>query len=162
MKPRAGHIDRFCSKLSQINLKRLVKIPCEHTCHTKDGPRSGHERSPKSKILFRACSTWFTVTFARRIQKSKPFLIWPHASHRQKRVRSTRVMWGQIFEQLFSNKNARLSTNLISGFQKCHFYFCAMSRNAPNRSSKNGVINGYGFWARYLPKIDVSTWNLAH
>ena len=33
----------------------------------------GHERSPKSKIIFQACGTCFLGTFARRIQKSKPF-----------------------------------------------------------------------------------------
>ena len=34
MKPRAGNIDSFCSKLSPSNLKGLVKMPCEHKCHT--------------------------------------------------------------------------------------------------------------------------------
>ena len=74
-KPRAGNIDSFCLKLSQSNLKGLVKIPCEHKCHTKygSGSRSGHERSPESKILFRTCGIWFIVTSAHRIQKSKPF-----------------------------------------------------------------------------------------
>ena len=51
--------------------------------------------------------------------------------------------------------------SLIAGFQKCHFYFFAMSRNTQNRSLKNYVINGYGFWAICLQKIDISTWNLA-
>ena len=63
--PRACDIDSFCSKLSQSNFKGLLKIPCEceHKCHTKYGSGSGHESSPESTILFRACGTWFIVVF---------------------------------------------------------------------------------------------------
>ena len=38
---------------------------------------------------------------------------------------------------------------LISGFQKCHFYYCPMPKNAPNRSLKNDVINKYGYLAMF-------------
>ena len=50
LKPRAGNIDSFCSNISQNSLKGLVRIPCEHKCHSKygTGSRSGHERSPES------------------------------------------------------------------------------------------------------------------
>ena len=61
----------------------------------------------------------------------------------------------QIFEFVFSNKNVCFWTNLVSGFQKCNFYFCAMSTNAQNCSSKNDIIKGYGFWAIWLPTIRV-------
>ena len=50
MKPGAGNNDSFCSKLSQGDLKGIVKTPCEHKIHTKNGPGSGSgsEGSPKS------------------------------------------------------------------------------------------------------------------
>ena len=41
-------------------------------------------------------------------------------------------------------------TSLISGFQKCLFYLCAMSRNTRNRSLKNDVINGYLRFLGYI------------
>ena len=93
--------------------------------------RSGHEGSPKSNILFRACGTWFIVTFAHRIQKSKPFCnLTPCKSTTGK------IQKGQIFELIFLNTKWVFLNRSISEFQKCHFYFFAMSRNAHNRSLK--------------------------
>ena len=150
MKPGAGNIDRFCSKLSQSNLKWLVKIPYEHKYHTKyrsvsRSGHGGHERSPNSKILSRAGCLWFIFTFARIIQKSKPFCnLTPCKSTTEK---------GQV--------------NLVSHkvkFSKWHLQMCAFLnqcyRRIPKMSffisaprlemlkiavRKNGVINGYGF-----------------
>ena len=53
MKPRVGNIDSFCSKLSQSDLKGLLKIPCEHKCNTKHGSysRSDHERSRQNSFV---------------------------------------------------------------------------------------------------------------
>ena len=36
--------------------------------------------------------------------------------------------------------------------KKCHFYFCAMSRNAENRNIKMTSSTDTGFWAICLPK----------
>ena len=49
MKPKTGNIDYFWSKLTQSNMKGLLKIPCVHKCHTKygSGSMSGHKRSRK-------------------------------------------------------------------------------------------------------------------
>ena len=41
------------------------------------------------------------------------------------------------------------------------FLFLCDVKNAQNRSLKNDVINGYGYWAICLPKTDILTWNLA-
>ena len=73
-----GNVDSFCSKLDQISLKGLAKIPCEHKCHIKYGSvsRADHERSWKVtriKNSFSGMRHMFIVTFARRIQKSRPF-----------------------------------------------------------------------------------------
>ena len=74
MMSRAGNIDSFCLKLSQSNVKRLLKIPCEHKCHTKygSGSKSGHDISPKSEFFGHAAHDLWSH-FARKIKKSKPF-----------------------------------------------------------------------------------------
>ena len=65
----------------------------------------------------------------------------------------------------FSNWYFRIKmcfwTSLASVFPKCRFYFCSICRTARKCSLKNDIINGHGFWAICLPKIDASTWNLA-
>ena len=72
------------------------------------------------------------------------------------------VTQGQIFDFfLFRIRNVSFWTILISGFKKCHFYFCAVSKNAQNLNLKNDVVHRYGFWAICLPKIDISPRNLA-
>ena len=61
----------------------------------------------------------------------------------------------------FRTKNMCFWTSLISGFQKCHFIFVQCLEMLKITVWKNDIINGYGFWAVWLPKIDTSTWNLA-
>ena len=141
-----------------------MKIPCKHKCHTKYGSRSrsGHERSPKSKIPFRTCRTCFIVTFSRRIKKNRShFGIWLHASQQQRWVRSTLGHMRSNFWFFLKYKMCFSEPVWSQDSKKCNFYCCAMSKNAQNRSLKNDVINGYRFWAMCLPKIDMSTWNLA-
>ena len=145
MKPRDCNIDSFCSKISESNLKGLVKIPCEHKCHTtyRSGSRSGHERSPESKNPFLACGTLFIVTFARIIQK---LMLFCNLKPCKSKTETCQVNPGSYNVKL-SNWYFRIIyvcfwTSLISGFQKCHFCLYAMSRNARNRSLKNDVING--------------------
>ena len=41
MKPRAGDIHIFCSKLSQSNLKWLLKIPCDISATLSTGQGQG-------------------------------------------------------------------------------------------------------------------------
>ena len=142
MKPRTRNIDCFCSKLIQSNMKGLLKIPCEHKCHTNYRPGEGqvtkdHERSPNSKTLFRACGACFLGTFARRIRKSKPFCNLTPKSQRKRRIRSTPGSHEVKFSTwYFWTKRTCFWTSLISEFQKCHLYHCPMSRNAPNRILK--------------------------
>ena len=143
MMSRAGNIDSSCSQLSQSNVKGLLNIPCEISVILSTGQgqgqvTKGHERSPKSKILFRACSTWFMVTFARRIKKSKAICNLTSCKSTTKNGRvnpgSCKVkFWNSFF---FKIKYGCFWTSLISEFQKCHFYFCAMYRNASIRSLK--------------------------
>ena len=152
IKPRTGNIDFFCSKITQSNMKGLLKVLCEHECHTKygSGSRSGHKRSrrsPNSKIRFWACGTCFQGSFARIIQKSKPFCNLTPRSQRKRRVRSTLGSHNVKFSnQYFWIKNMCFWTSFISGFQKCHFYYCPMSRNAPNHSLKKWRHQ----WIRFL------------
>ena len=65
----------------------------------------GHERSPNLKILFWPCDTCFLGTFARRVEKSKPFCnLTPKKSTIEKGQVNPRVTQGQIFNKLaFSN-----------------------------------------------------------
>ena len=150
---RAGNIDSFCWNISQNSLKGLVKIPCEHKCHSKygSGSRSGHERSPES--FFRACSTWFMVFFERRIQNSKPFSnLTPCKSTTGKGQVNPGSKKVKFSNWYFRIKNACFWTSLISGFQNVHFYFCAKSKNAQNHCLKSDVINEYGFGAICLQK----------
>ena len=132
MKPWSGNVDSFCSKFKQSDLKGLEDT-CEHNCHAKYGSesRSGHERSSKSKVLFRACGTWFT--FAHRNQKSTPFCNLSPCKKGQVNRGSHKVKFLNLYFQI---KNVRFWTSLISGFHKCHFHFCARSRSAQNCSFK--------------------------
>ena len=167
MKPRTVNIDSFCSKLSQSNLKGLFKMLCEHKCHTKygSGSRSGHERSPDSKMIFLACGTRFMVTFARRIQKSRPFCnLTPGKSATEKSQVNPGSFKVKFSNQHFWTKHVCFWTSLLSRFPKCHDHFCGMTRNAQNRSCKNWrkkCKKRMRFCAICLPKIDISTWNLA-
>ena len=91
----------------------------------------------KKKYIFRACDTWFIVTFARRIQKSKPFCnLSPRKSTTKKGQVNPRPHKVKFSNWYFRLKNGYFwkSLSLISGFQKFHFYFCAMFKNAQNRS----------------------------
>ena len=147
-----------------------MKIPCEHQCHTKygSGLRAGHERprrSPKSKIYFRACYTWFIVDFARRIQKSRPFRnLTPYTSITEKgqvNLGSHKVKFSNSFFPKMK-KNVFFWTSQISGFDKCHFYFCdSVIEILKIAVWTSDVINGYGFCAICLPKIETSNWNVA-
>ena len=81
MKPRAGKFGSFCLKLSQSNLKGLVKILCEQKCHTKHGSvsRSGHERSRKvtkiKKIGHATHDIYYIVTFHVEFENRSHFAI---------------------------------------------------------------------------------------
>ena len=50
---------------------------------------------------------------------------------------------------------------LISGLQKCHFYFCATSRNAHNRSLGKWRHQRIRFLGPICFPKNISTWNLA-
>ena len=93
-------------------------------------------------------------------KKRAHFTIWLHASQRQSRAGSTPGHIRSNFITFF-RKNVCFWASLNAWFQKCHFYFFAMSRNTQNRSLKNDVINGYSFGLYVCQKIDISTWNLA-
>ena len=139
---RTGNIDCFCSKLGQSSLKGLLKIPCEHRCHTKYGSgqglvRKGHEWSPNSKFIFtQACGTCFVVNFASRIHKSRPFCnltYWKSATEKiQVNPGSHKIKFSHwhflkkicVYEPDWSQD----AKNAIFGI--------FMSRNAPNRSLK--------------------------
>ena len=168
MKHRVGDIDSFCSKLGQNDLEGILKTFCKHKCHTKYGSRSGsgHERSPKSKIIFRACDTWFMVTFTHRIQKSRSFCNRTLCqSKTENSLRSYKVrpyMNSQAslgsFKVKFSNgsfwiKNVYSGVSLTSGFQKCSFYFCVGSRNA----KKNAIWKKWRHHFRYMCEIAVDS-----
>ena len=138
---------------------RVILSTCQGQCQVT----KGHERSPNSEILFRAYGSYFLITFARRVQKSTPFC---NLTTRKSATEKGQVNPGSRMFKFsiwyFLTKKKCFWTSLTSGFQKCHFYFGAMSRNAPNRSLKNDVINGNGFWYICLPKICISTWNFAY
>ena len=171
MKPRAGNIDRFCSKLSQSDIKRLVKLPCEHKCITthnyvtlstgqgQDQVTKGHQNKTK---LFRAWGTCFIATFARIIKKSKPFCnptpCKSVTENGQVNLGSHKV---KLLNWYFRIRNVCFWMSLFSGFQKCHFSLCARSRNAPNSSLKKCRHQRIRFSAIWLPTIDITTWNWA-
>ena len=139
MKSRAGNIDSSYSKLSQSNAKGLLKIPFEFKCHIKcgSGSRPGHVRSPKSKILFRACGTWFLVTFARRIQKSKPFCNLTPCKSTTKNGQVNPGSYNVSFSNAYFWLKMSVSEPVWSqGSKNVIFSSCTMSRNAQNRSLK--------------------------
>ena len=110
-----------------------------------------HELSLESKNLFRICRTWFIVTFARRIQKSKPFCNLNPCKSTTERVRST-----PGYKVKFSNW---YFSSLILGFHKCHFSVrcldmlkIAVRKKMPSTESA---------WGYMIAKNDISTWNLA-
>ena len=140
MKPWTSNIDCFCPKLSQSNLEALLKISVSISVLLSTGQglgqvTKGHERSSKSKILFSGMRHMSCHMSARRIQISKPFFnLTPRKSTTKKgqvNPGSHKVKFSNCY---FRTKKSCFWTSLISGFKKkCHFYFCEMSRNAPNR-----------------------------
>ena len=101
------------------------------------------------------------VTFTRRIQKSRSFC---NLTPWKSRSGQFGVKWGQVFKLTFFYKKMCIGVSLTSGFQKCHFYFCATTRNARNWNlKKNDVINGYRFLAIRVckPLIEILSWNFA-
>ena len=149
-----------------------MKIPCEHKCHTKYGSehtkwpkfchtkwRSGHERSPAS--FFRACGTWFLVPFARKIQKSRPFCnLAPFKSTTEKgRVNpgSNKVKFSNCF---FRIKKC-VSEPVSSQYSKNAIFISVRCLEMFNITVWKKGINRYGFWSLSLPKIVISTCNLA-
>ena len=111
--------------------------------------RSQKVTNSRQNQIFRACGTWFMITYARRIKNRSHFAIWLHASQRERRVRSTPGHKCQIFELIFSNKKWLFLNQFDIRIPKMSF-FCAMSINAQNRSLKNDVINEYDLGATYM------------
>ena len=110
MKPRTGNIDCFCSKLTQSNMKGLLKILCEHKCHTKygSGLRSGHKRSrkvTKFKNTFLDMRHMFSGHFCTYNSKIEAILQSdPKKSTKEKGQVNPRVTKGQIFKSIFLNQ----------------------------------------------------------
>ena len=91
------------------------------------------------------------VTFARRIHKSKPFCnLTPCKSTRQRRVRSTPGHIKSNFRIDIFEWKCLLLNHFDLKIPKCHFYFCAMSRNAKKRSCG---ASGTGWRAAALPLV---------
>ena len=138
MEPGTLNIDYSFSKLSQSNLKGLFEDTCEHKCHTKygSGSRSGHKRSRKVtrfKNSFSGMRHMLSSHFCslnskiEALLQSKPMQVNGLEGSCQPRVK--KVKFSNWYLRI---KNECLWTSLISGFQKCHFYFYAMSINAQN------------------------------
>ena len=126
---------------------------------------SGHRKSPESKILFRACNTWFIVTFAWRIQKSKPFCNLTQWTATTDRGQVSPVHLGHIrpsFCNVFFEYTMHDSEPVWSQDSKNVLFLSVLSLEMLEIAVwKNDIINGYGFWAMCLPKMDISTWYLA-
>ena len=131
MKPRAGNIDSICSKLGQHYLKVLLKIPCEHKCHTKYGwgPRSSHERSPETfffghaahDVLIYSHFCTYSSKIEAILQSDSMRVNDSEGRERPRKPGSHKVSflnWSFRIE-----KNLRFWTSLISGFQKCPSLF---------------------------------------
>ena len=137
----------FARNSAKVTSKGYWRYPVNITVilstgHGQSQVTKDHERSPESKILFRACGTWFIVSLLQEeIKNQSHFANWPHESNDREGSGQLRVILVQIFD-VFKNKNVYFWTSLVSGFKKCHFYFCVLSRNAQNRSLKNDVIKG--------------------
>ena len=106
----------------------------------------GHERSPKSQILFRACDTWFMITFhvnskIEDILQSDSMKVNDKKGSGQPRV----IYLKSNFQIHILNKKFVFLGVWSQDSKKCLFYFCAMSRNAENRSLKSAVINKWRF-----------------
>ena len=141
MKPRTGNIDCFCSKVTQSNMKGLLKIPCEHKCHTKhgSGSMSGHKRSRKvtkfknSFLDMRHMFSRHFCTYNSKIEailQSDPKKV----NDREGSGQSSGHKRSNFQIRIFEPKNMCFETIFISGFQNCHLYYCPMSTNAPNHS----------------------------
>ena len=154
-------------ELSQIKtfwdwIESNKKMSRTHVWSGQGQVKAGHGRSPESKILFRACGTWFIVTIPRRIQKSKPLCNLTLCKSTIEKGQVNPVTHKVKFSNwYFRMKKCVFLNHFDFRIPKMLFYVCAMSRNAQNRSSKNDVINGYGYWTICLPKMNVSNWNLA-
>ena len=79
----------------------------------------------------------FSSHFYTYVQFNLPFANWPQESQRQVRVSSTPGHMGSKFWIDILELKIRVSESVwFQDSKKCHFYFCAISRNAPNRSLK--------------------------
>ena len=77
-------------------------------------------------------------------------------------VRSTPVTKGQIFKLVFLDKKRCVSELMWSQDSKNVTFITVRCLEMLQIAVwKHDVINGYGFWAICLPKIDISTWNSA-
>ena len=87
------------------------------------------------------------------------FAIWPQENQRQVNSRSSEVKFSNWD---FWIKNACFGVSLTSGFQKCHFYFCATSRNARNCNLKKWRHQRIRFFfAICQPILEILRWNFA-
>ena len=110
----------------------------------------GHQNS---KILVWACGTCFLGTFARRVQKLKPFCnLTPKKPTIEKGQVNPRVTLGQIAKLVFLNQKDMFLNHFDLRIPKMSFYYCSMSRNAPKHGWKKWPHQQIRFWARCLPK----------
>ena len=158
-RPGAGNIHSFNSKLSQGSLKGLVKIPCEHKCRTEHGlgSRSGHERSPESFFFFGSAAHDLYSLWRVQFKSRRHFAIWLHESQGQGRVGSTPGYIRINFQIDCSEYEICVSEPVWSKDSKNVIFSVRYLEIHKNAFWKNDVINGHGFWAICLPKIDIST-----
>ena len=156
-KPRVGIIDSFCSKLGQSSLKGLVKIPCEHKCHTKrgSGSRSGHEMSWKVTRIKNSFSGMRHMTYSPTPRRDR---------ERQRRVGSiTGHIRSKVRIVFFLNKKICVSQPAWSQNSKknvilflCDVYKC--SKSSQFEKWRHPRIR---FLGCMFAKIDIPSWNLA-
>ena len=122
-----------------------------------------HERSPNSKILFRACGTCSLGTFARRIKKSKPFCnITPKKVNDREWSGQPLVTKGQVFKLAFLNKKKCVSEPFCSQDSKNGIFITIRCLEMLQITVwKSDVVNEYGYLAICLPEIGISAWNWA-
>ena len=151
MKPRAGNIHRFCSKLSQSNLKGPVKIPCEHKCHTKyrSGSGSGHER-PQKVTRFKNSFSGMRHTIYSHVcawNSKIEAVLQSDSMQVNDREWSGQPRVTKVKYSIFSNKNVFVWTTLNSRFLKMPCLFLCHVKNAENCSLKKWVSS---IWIRFL------------
>ena len=188
VKPRGGNIDGFCSKPSQGNLKRLVKMPREHKCHTKygSGSSSGYERSRKvtrikhSFLGMRRMISSHICTENSKIESDQKlctssefrlfwlidikidsdyFVIWINAVQRQRRVGSTPVTKDKMLD--YFRIKMCVSEPLWSQNSKSDIFAVRCTECSKSQFGKKWSHQRIRFLGYIFAKITTSTWNLS-